>query len=117
MLDQNLSNPAINTVDLFCGCGGLSLGFETYQGKIRYRTIMALDNEPKAVACYNGNLGDTNSQNGIARDCDLTWFGHPGEVLLYYLDQYERVKNDAALKARLESAPICFPQFLRKVRH
>jgi DNA (cytosine-5)-methyltransferase 1 len=39
-------------VDLFCGAGGLSLGF-LLEG---FNCLLAVDNDPSAVACYNTNL-------------------------------------------------------------
>ena len=39
-------------IDLFCGCGGLSLGFQNAGFKI----IRAFDNWDKAVAIYNKNF-------------------------------------------------------------
>ena len=39
-------------VDLFCGCGGLSRGFED----AGIRIVRAYDNWPAAVACYNLNF-------------------------------------------------------------
>lgn len=39
-------------IDLFCGCGGLSLGME----RAGFRTLAAIDADPKAVAVYRQNF-------------------------------------------------------------
>lgn len=39
-------------MDLFCGCGGLALGFE----QAGFESIYAVDNEPKACATYEANF-------------------------------------------------------------
>ena len=44
----------LNVVDLFCGCGGMSLGFKR-QG---FKVSAAFDNWAHAVDVYNKNLGD-----------------------------------------------------------
>ena len=41
-------------IDLFCGCGGLSLGFE----KAGFQLVRAFDNWDKAVNIYNKNFID-----------------------------------------------------------
>ena len=42
----------INVVDIFCGCGGLSLGFQ----KAGFNVVRAFDNWDKAVDIYNRNF-------------------------------------------------------------
>lgn len=42
----------INVVDIFCGCGGLSLGFQ----KAGFNVVKAFDNWDKAVDIYNRNF-------------------------------------------------------------
>ena len=44
----------LNVVDLFCGCGGMSLGFKR-QG---FKVSAAFDNWAHAIDVYNKNLGD-----------------------------------------------------------
>lgn len=51
-------------VDLFSGCGGLSLGFL----QARYRCLLAVDNDPKAVECYNMNLKGKKDAGAILED-------------------------------------------------
>lgn len=42
----------INVVDIFCGCGGLSLGFQ----KAGFNIVRAFDNWDKAIDIYNSNF-------------------------------------------------------------
>ena len=42
----------MKVVDLFCGCGGLSLGFQ----KAGYEVIAAFDNWDEAVTVYRNNF-------------------------------------------------------------
>ena len=42
----------LNVVDLFCGCGGLSLGFQN----AGFNIVRAFDNWDKAVGIYNSNF-------------------------------------------------------------
>lgn len=58
---------APTVVDLFCGAGGLSLGF-TEAG---FRTVLAIDNNPAAVATYRANLGDHIARQDITEDTEL----------------------------------------------
>lgn len=46
------------TVDLFCGCGGLSLGFQ----KAGFQVVCAFDNWDKAVNIYNANFDDHKAE-------------------------------------------------------
>ena len=42
----------MRTVDLFCGCGGLSLGFQ----KVGFNIIGAFDSWDSAIECYSHNF-------------------------------------------------------------
>lgn len=87
----------LNVIDLFSGCGGLSIGFESLNG--RYRTVMALDNWKPAVTVYNNNRRDKNVK--IARLCDLNFFRHEIEVLLYYLAHLDMTNFDKTIHTEL----------------
>ena len=52
----------MRVVDLFCGCGGLSLGFE----KAGFNVVAAYDNWDSALHVYNANF------NHPAKSLDLT---------------------------------------------
>ncbi len=61
----------INVVDIFCGCGGLSLGFQ----KAGFNVIRAFDNWNKAIDIYNRN------------------FNHEAELIDVYNLTSEYIKN------------------------
>lgn len=93
----------LKVVDIFSGCGGLSLGFDLYNGNVSFETVMALDNWSSAIKCFN----DNHKSNEIAplkigRVCDLNWFDHSTEVHLYYLIHLAYSKTDSALISKLE---------------
>lgn len=47
----------INVLDLFCGCGGLSLGFE----QAGYNIVMGIDVWPDALRSYGFNHKDSKT--------------------------------------------------------
>jgi DNA (cytosine-5)-methyltransferase 1 len=61
-------------VDLFCGCGGFSLGFD----RAGFRCLAAIDSDPKAIATFSANFPSV--RHVIQRD--LLQFA-PSEVQLY----------------------------------
>lgn len=87
---------AKNVVDLFCGCGGMSLGFERYAGGGSYRIAMALDIEEPMVKVFNHNH-PTPGSIGVARQADISDFMSEGEIQAYYLDHLCRSTNDHSL--------------------
>jgi hypothetical protein len=50
-------------VDLFSGCGGISLGFQ----EAGFRCLLAVDNDPQAVECYNEHLRSERMRVECAR--------------------------------------------------
>lgn len=55
--DAPRANGRVHVIDLFCGCGGLSLGFEYFGRRIRsYRISAAVDFDEHAAATYSRNL-------------------------------------------------------------
>lgn len=88
-------------VDLFCGCGGMSLGFERYAGGGSYQIAMALDIEEPMVKVFNDNHPVAGSI-GVARQADISDFMSEGEIQAYYLDHLCRSTNDAALAKLLK---------------
>lgn len=94
---QPPANGPIDVIDLFCGCGGLSLGFEFVGRQLRsYRLLAGVDFDEYAVATYSRNLPGkalrqdllsasrtpstlrTFSQHlGISRDRPLVLIGGP----------------------------------------
>ncbi len=92
-----------NVVDLFSGCGGMSLGFELLGDGQVFRTVMALDIEKPMVNTFNENHPGLSSP---ARAADLTEFMNETEVLAYYLAQYVSVFSDDKLAGQLKAIEI-----------
>jgi len=122
-MDDEQARPAnlelldtVRMVDLFCGCGGLSLGFELHRSLLRYQTVLAVDNDAAPLRCYNLNLPSPSGAVSTGRLCDVTWFTHPSEVLLYYLVHFALWKPDAALLASLGSPHIGVRSFFSSLR-
>jgi DNA (cytosine-5)-methyltransferase 1 len=57
-----MRNDSPSVLDLFCGAGGLSLGFKN----AGFKTVHAVDHNGAALQTYSKNLGHT------AQDCDLS---------------------------------------------
>ena len=104
----------IRTVDLFCGCGGLALGFELHKGTLEYETVLGADIDDAALRVFNHNIGPANLSIPTGRHCDLSWFEHPTEFLLYYLAHFALWRPDRELHAALKSAGL--NRFLAGVR-
>lgn len=97
-------------VDIFSGCGGLSLGFDLLGGGGFFRTVMALDVQPAAIAVLNRNHGG----KPVGRLVDLTEFLDETEVVTLYLDHVARLERDEETLARLHGlAEGRFAAFLR----
>ena len=66
-------------IDLFCGCGGLALGFK----KAGFRSVFAVDSDPTACKTYEANFnhnvfcGDIASLRKIPVDADMIIGGPP----------------------------------------
>jgi DNA (cytosine-5)-methyltransferase 1 len=54
-------------LDLFSGCGGISLGFR----KAGYQPLLAIDWDQAAVHCYNDNLSSNDRLLGVRRDLSM----------------------------------------------
>lgn len=90
-------------VDLFGGCGGLSLGFELAGGGGLFRTALAIDIEEPMVRVFNANHPCAADGSEVGRQADLSEFLNEAEVLAYYLDHLASVEADRALKIELDS--------------
>lgn len=51
-------------IDLFSGCGGLSISFL----QAGYKCLLAVDNDPVSVECYNMNLKGENDAGAVLQD-------------------------------------------------
>lgn len=91
----------LNVVDLFCGCGGMSLGFERFQGGNVFRIAMALDIEEPMVRVFNDNHPSPSGGLPIARQSDISDFMNEAEIQAYYLDHLARSTDDLTLASEL----------------
>lgn len=105
-------NQQIRFVDLFSGCGGLSLGFELANGNTTFDEILAIDNDPAVIRCFNDNFR-SGEDEPVGRVADVNWFNHPSEILLYYLLHFCGLKRDQDLSVALQDLGV--PKFLADV--
>lgn len=89
-------------VDLFCGCGGMSLGFERFKEGSVYRIVMAIDIEEPMVRVFNDNHPSPSDNLAIARQGDITEFMNEAEILAYYLDHLSRSTDNSTLAGELQ---------------
>lgn len=62
---------SLNVIDLFCGCGGLSCGFE----KAGYHVLLGIDNDEKALETFELNHNDSRSICG-----DITQITYENDI-------------------------------------
>lgn len=61
---KRITNNNMDVIDLFCGCGGMSLGFQ----KAGFDVIAAYDNWESAISVYNANFNHKASNVDILSD-------------------------------------------------
>jgi site-specific DNA-cytosine methylase len=97
-------------IDLFSGCGGLSLGFELLNQRAVFRTVLAIDVEDAMVDTFNVNHSSLGRP--VGRKVDLSDFINETEVRAFYLDHLRSVEEDPLLDAALEEvSPIALSVF------
>jgi DNA-cytosine methyltransferase len=105
MMNNGQNSALLNVVDLFCGGGGLSCGFELHRGRLQYRTILGIDTDPAAIRIFNANVHSpasaTTGSLPIGRRADVTWFVHPVEIRLFYLVHLALAHGDDLLASAL----------------
>lgn len=103
-------------VDIFCGCGGLSLGFDLLDAQQQFETVLALDNEPSATRLFNANFKriQSDSARPVARTADICWFESSAEIQLFYLSHLAAKNEDKDLQQEL--LRLGFGHFLRHLR-
>ena len=104
----------VRVVDLFCGCGGLTLGFDLYGGPVGFQPVLAIDNDPAALRAFNRNIPNDRAVP-IGRNADMTWFAHRSEALLYYLSHFASWRPDQSLSRSL--VRLGYSEFLQRLRH
>lgn len=104
-------------VDIFSGCGGLSLGFDLLDGGAQFRTILALDNQAAPIATLNRNAAKLgNGDHPVGRVTDLTDFLNGAEFLAFYMDHAADALEDDELRRDLDGLSDCaLPLFLDQV--
>lgn len=105
-------------VDIFSGCGGLSLGFDLLDAGRQFRTILAIDNQAAPIATLNRNAASLrHGDRSVGRVVDLTEFLNGAEFLAYYLQHAAEALDAADLRAELGSLRgRAFPLFLDAIR-
>jgi predicted RNA methylase len=94
-------------VDLFSGCGGMSLGFDLYQEGSFFQTVLALDIDEAMVRAFNRNeTCRTPSGKSICRLADLSQFLNEAEVLAFYLDHLNECGFGSDLSSLLADLPL-----------
>lgn len=128
---RTLDRP-FNVVDLFSGCGGMSLGFELL-GSIEdnpedlnppgragaiFQTVLSLDVEEKVVRLQNDNHPPSERlSRKPARWVDLAAFENEAEMLAFYLDHLAASASDHALAKELNQLePLALGEFKALVR-
>lgn len=109
--------PTYRVVDLFSGCGGLSLGFDLFDGGETFRTVLALDIEDAMVRAFNRNHPPpVGAGVPVARKVDLSDFISEAEVLAFYLNHLAGLDQDWRLKQGLDHLPVMgLTEFLGRI--
>ncbi len=83
-------------VDLFCGCGGFSLGMM----QAGFEVVAALDHDPTCALTYTVNLGRYPCQFHFVEDTDRAAFTDTVER------EYERGRNEAQRQGHIFTPPV-----------
>lgn len=109
LFDGDPPSGRLLVVDLFSGCGGLSLGFEAFEdyrfpgdGPI-FETVLAVDNEEPMVRAFNANRRAIHQP--ACQQVDLRGFLDASEVLAWYLYQLAAREADVDLHLALGRLP------------
>lgn len=92
-------------VDLFSGCGGMSLGFDLLDSGSVFETVLAVDVEEPMVRVFNANHPRNGGGIPVCRRVDLSDLLNEAEVLGYYLDHLATLKRNGELRERLDALP------------
>jgi site-specific DNA-cytosine methylase len=90
-------------VDIFAGCGGLSLGFERYEDGRIFELTLAFDLEEPMIRVFNDNHACPGAELPRGRQGDVTDFLNEAEIQGYYLDHLLRTGQDSSLFDELKS--------------
>lgn len=90
-------------VDIFSGCGGLSLGFDRFEDGSVFNTVLALDFEEPMIRVFNDNHpADSGAELARGRQADVTDFLNEAEIQAFYLDHLARSGQDPTLTQELK---------------
>ncbi|MBE7159574.1 MAG: hypothetical protein INR62_14285, partial [Rhodospirillales bacterium] len=106
-VDPQPTADAFRVVETFSGCGGLSLGFDLFNGANTFRTVLAMDIEKAMVNSYNWSRGTTvdDIAADVCRQTDLSDFLNEAEIVAFYLDHIATHENDRELRSHLDLTP------------
>ena len=91
-------------VDIFSGCGGLSLGFDLLGGGGYFQTILALDNQLAPIQVLNRNAATLGHRGRpVGRQVDLTEFMNEAEFLAFYVGHAAAQHDDQVTLNRLDA--------------
>jgi site-specific DNA-cytosine methylase len=90
-------------VDVFSGCGAMSIGFDRHFGGHAFRTVLAIDVEEPMVRVFNDNHSRNSAELPIGRQVDMTDFLNETEVRAFYLDHLSRSGQDEVLTNELQN--------------
>lgn len=92
-------------VDLFSGCGGLSLGFDLVDAGGAFETVLAVDIEQAMLDVHDDNRSRTGKPR-VGRLVDLADLTSEAEALAFYLDHLLRAGyGDELLRTAVEQLP------------
>jgi len=100
--DVRIPDQPHRVVDIFSGCGGLSLGFERFENGRVFDTTLALDVEEPMIRVFNDNHPSSAAELPRGRQADVTDFLNETEIQAYYLDHLARSGQDSALTHELK---------------
>ena len=91
-------------VDIFSGCGGLSLGFDRFGDGAYFETALALDLEDPMIRVFNDNHPSPGPEPELprGRQADVTDFLNEAEIQAFYLDHLARSGQDQTLVEELK---------------
>jgi site-specific DNA-cytosine methylase len=115
LLEEARPKLGLRVVDLFSGCGGLSVGFESLEGSGVFECAMAIDFEEAMVRTFNVNHPRAAGSE-VCLQIDLSDFINETEVRAFYLSHLVRAERQETLAKELsEVAPVALEDILRTI--
>ena len=116
-MEPGTPDDVFRVVDLFSGCGGLSLGFDLAQQGMAFDTVLAVDIE-KAMLNVLDNNRERLGRTSVGRLVDLADLTGEAEALAFYLDHLVVTgQADTELESALGKLPRGgLAEFQRSIR-